>query len=502
MSLRLRLALVLVLVNGVVLSTLALWTSDLERVAREGQVRRAAGLQTEVAKLVQLGFEAEDVGDLGRMLSWPLWREFEDAIILDIRVLDSADGGVVPIGTFLNPRGSRGRAADFPMNEVTRTVARAAREGRTLPVAGGLAIPLSAIGGDAAAAWGGVFVRLFAPEEPLDLTGRLLLLGLIATVGGLVLVFLLVDRSVVKPVLDLSRAAHAFGDGGSPELQPAPSREVRELQRAFGSMMQRIRGFQDELESEVQMATERAGDAERFAARQERLAAMGVLAAGLAHEINSPLAGALHSLEVLRRESTGERGQQYGALVQDALERIRGLVQRLLQMAPQHVEGGSCRLEDVAADLQVFLATRLQRHQLQIELPDDGLTVRGARGDIFPVLLNLFQNALDSVEGIGGDGDAPSGSLLLRGELCASGEARITVRDDGPGAPPELLKHLFEPFVTSKDPGQGTGLGLALAHAVVRQLGGSIEAANREEGGFEVVLLLPPPDADPSAAPA
>ena len=495
MSLRLRLALVLVLVNGVVLSILALWTGDLERVARDERERRAATLQTEVAKLVQLGFESEDVGDLGRMLSWPLWREFEDAIILDTRVLD-VDGGVVPIGTFLNPRGSRGRAPDFPMQDVTRTVARAAREGRTLPVAGGLAIPLSAIGSDASAVWGGVFVRLFAPEEALDLTGRLLLLGLLATLGGLVLVFLLVDRSVVKPVLDLSRAAHVFGDGGSPELQPAPSREVRELQSAFGSMMQRIRGFQDELEREVQMATERAGDAERFAARQERLAAMGVLAAGLAHEINSPLAGALHSLEVLRREATGDRGMQYGALVQDALERSRGLVQRLLQMAPQHVEGGSCRLEEVAADLQVFLASRLESHQLKIELPDDGLSVRGARGDVFPVLLNLLQNALDSVEGIGGEVQESSGKLLLRGERGEQGGARITVRDDGPGAPPELMEHLFEPFITSKEPGQGTGLGLALAHAVARQLGGSIEACNRPEGGFEVVLLLPPPEED------
>ena len=502
MGLRLRLALVLVLVNAVVLGLLAVWTAELERDAAEQRERRADTLQAEIASLVSLGFEAEDVGDLGRMLSWPLWREFEDAVILDTRLID-LDGALVPVGTFLNPRGSRGRVADFPMAEVTRAVASAAAQRRPVPVAGGLAVPLDADGPAGSRPWGGVFVRLLPPESPVALTRRLLATGILATLGGLVLVFLLVDRTVLKPVLDLSEAAHTFGAGGAPQLRPAPSPEVRDLQQSFESMMTRIRGFQQELEREVEAATARAGEAERRAARQDRLAAMGMLAAGLAHEINSPLAGALHGMEVLRAETAGERGTRYTQLVGEALERIRGLVQRLLQMAPREVADGSCALEDVAADLSAFLGSRLERHTLSVELPEGGLRVRGARGDLFPVLLNLVQNALDSLDGRGGRALAEPrpGQVTLRGERRAEGGVRILVRDDGPGAAPEVLRHLFEPFVTSKDPGVGTGLGLALAHAVVRQLGGSIEARNLAPRGFEVEIRLSEPleDADAGA---
>jgi len=499
MGLRLRLALVLLLVNAVVLGLLAAWTVDLERDLAQDRELRVDELQAEMASLVRLGFEAEDVGDLSRMLSWPLWREFEDALVVEPRVLD-LDGELVPLGVFLNPRGARGREADFPMPEVIRAVQRASAQRRSIPVAGGLALPLERAGG---VPWGGVFVRLLEPELPVALTRRLLATGVLATLGGLLLVFLLVDRTVLKPVLDLGDAAHAFGEGGTPHLKPAPSGELRELQRSFDSMMTRIRGFQQELELEVEAATTRASDAERHAARQDRLAAMGMLAAGLAHEINSPLAGALHALEVLREEAAAPRGARYVQLVGEAMERIRDLVQRLLRMAPQHVTGGSCSLRGVAEDLTGFLESRLQVHALEVDLPDEDLRVRGARGDLFPVLLNLVQNALDSLDGRGTPTRAASaveepqgpGVVCLQGAALAGGGARITVRDDGPGAPVDVLPHLFEPFVTSKEPGAGTGLGLALAHAVVRQLGGTIEARNLAPRGFEVEIRLPPPDA-------
>jgi signal transduction histidine kinase len=243
------------------------------------------------------------------------------------------------------------------------------------------------------------------------------------------------------------------------------------------------------LERRVQEATARAAEAERLAARQDRLAALGILAAGLAHEINSPLAGALHSLEVLRKEAAGARGERYAALIEEALQRIRELVQRLLQMAPQQAIGGSCQIAEVVEDLRAFLAVRLQRHRLEFQSADAALRVRGARGDWFPLLLNLLQNALDALDAAG----ARAGTVRIAVRATADGGAEVRVRDDGPGAPPELLPHLFEPFVSSKDPGKGTGLGLALAHATVRSLRGSIEAVNLPGGGFEVVVRVPPP---------
>lgn len=495
MSLRLRLIIGLVLINAAVLGLLAAWASgrvgELTRPIEE----RGRQLETEVARLVQGRIQPEDVGNLARMLSWPLWSEFEDALIVDTRVLDAA-GRPLPVGVFLNPKGSARRRTDFPLAEITQAMVRATASQSNIPVAGGVALPLYAYDsfGSGRRAWGGLFVRLVPPAETPELLWRLLLFGGLATLLAAFLFSLMLERSVLRPVLQLAASTARFGAGGAPTVQRRghAAREVEELSAALERMMIEIRGFQRDLERRVEEATARALAAERQATRQERLAALGMLAAGLAHEINSPLAGALHSLEVLRREAATARAERYGALAEEALQRIRELVQRLLQMAPQRAIGGSCSLPEVAEDLRAFLAARLIRHRFELDLPAGGLVLRGDRGDWFPLLLNLAQNALDAL-----DTDRPAGGVLrLAARALPDGGAEVSVRDDGAGAPPDLLPHLFEPFVTSKDPGQGTGLGLALAHATVRALGGAIEASNLAAGGFEVRIRVPAPESD------
>jgi len=408
--------------------------------------------------------------------------------------MKDAEGGPLPFGAFLNPNGARRRAVDFPLREVAAAIVRATASGENVPVADGVAVPIYAHRPFASAreAWGGVFVKPSAPEPIPPFLLRVMLAGIAATALGALLVFIVVDRTVARPVRALAESARRFGKDreAAPVAGPSSAPEVRALTESFGAMMEEIRGFQRELERRVQEATARASEAERLAARQDRLAALGILAAGMAHEINSPLAGALHSLEVLRKEAAGERAERYGALIEEALQRIRELVQRLLLMAPQHAIGGSCRPAEVVEDLRSFLASRLQRHRLDFTIEDVALRVRGARGDWFPLLLNLLQNALDALD------QAPGVTGTVQVTVCATpgGGAELRVRDDGLGAPEDLLPHLFEPFVSSKEPGKGTGLGLALAHATVRSLEGSIEAGNPPDGGFEVIVRVPPPD--------
>lgn len=496
MSLRLRLTLGLVLVNAAVLAVVGYWANAQIGQVSGAQEQRARAVQLEVARLVQSTIQPEDIGNLGRMLSWPLWSECDEALILDARVLQRHGGGSLPVGVFLNPKGSAHRRADFPLQEITDAIVQATQTRSSIAVAGGVALPMLARGAfqEGTTAWGGLFVRLLPPAEAPSLLWRAVALGLVATLIGSLLVYLILDRSVLRPVLRLATTAEEFGQGRAATVAAtsAAAPEVRALSASFEEMMSEIRGFQRELERRVQDATARATEAERLAARQDRLAALGILAAGLAHEINSPLAGALHSLEVLRKEAGGERAARYGALIEEALQRIRELVQRLLQMAPQHAIGGSCRIAEVVEDLRGFLAARLVRHRLRFESEDAALRVRGARGDWFPLLLNLLQNALDALDADGGR----AGTITIRVSATAVGGAELRVCDDGPGPPPELLAHLFEPFVSSKEPGQGTGLGLALAHATVRSLGGTIEAAPRPSGGFEVIVRVPAPDAE------
>ncbi|RMH02765.1 MAG: sensor histidine kinase [Planctomycetota bacterium] len=480
-SLRARLTLVLVLVNLVVLGALAVWAERDEGQRRLDRLARQDLLERSLREALG-SIQADEADDLAGILRSSLWRGFADAVVVD-RAAGAAPGAV-----FLNPLGARRRAPDFPLDEVRAAIDRAIEEGEPRHLAGGVAMPLITRGaaGGRPRLWGGVFVRPRTAPAMVPLALRITLFALAATALGAGLVYLLVGRLVLRPVERLARSAREFGEGREPGLPPAGgAREVDELVRAFAAMMERIRGFQAELEREVARATARAAEAERRAARQERLAAMGTLAAGLAHEINSPLTGALHGLEVLRRDAAGQRAERYGALVQEALERIAGLVRRLLQLAPARPEAGSCALDAVARDLPDFLASRLERHELVLDLPAEELRVAAAAGDLFPLLLNLVQNALDALDDAGRPGRV---ELRARGE---QGLARIRIRDDGPGVPPELLPHLFEPFVTTKEVGRGTGLGLALAHATLRQLGGRIEAGNRPEGGLEVRIELP-----------
>lgn len=488
MSLRLRLILALVLVNGLVLGTLAWWISQREVDLRDLQVQREQELREDLALRVMPRFRPEELGDLRKMLSWPLWFEYNDVLVIDTRVLE-LDGQKVPIGTVLNPRGRRHRQADFPLADITQAVVRATEENRPIAVADGVAMPLSAYRPFAGPQrpWGGLYVALPALAPPADLAWTVLMAALASTFAAALVAAWLLGRLVLRPVERLAGGTEGFAPGA--ELPPLPQEgapEVVALSNSFTDMMARIRGFQTELEEEVQSATNRAMDSERLASQQERMAAMGTLAAGLAHEINSPLAGALHGLEVLRESEDPAKRERYGPLVQEALVRIQGLVQRLLLLAPSRLEEGATSIAPVVEDLSLFLASRLENTRWQVHGPTD-LEVPMARGDLFALLLNLLRNSLDALESQPPQG---GGELVLEVEPVSEG-LEIHVWDNGPGAPEAILPHLSEPFVTSKDVGTGTGLGLALAQSAMRHSGGSMSFENREQGGFSVRLHFP-----------
>ncbi len=490
MKLRLRLLLVLVAVNAVVLGALALWVQGDESQQAAERDRRRLRLEEQVKERFSRRFAAEGVGDVRELLSWPLWSEFEEALVLDNRILE-LDGEVFPVGAFLNPNGCQDRSPDFPVKEIARAMVEAARTSTPTHVAGGLALPMVAMSPFQAEAriWGGVFVRLPALPSRIPLQLQVLLAAGVATLlGGLAFYFFL-GRAVVRPVESLALAAHEFGEGRDPTLpSTGGSRELEELLVSFRAMMGRIRGFQGELSRAVDRAENRATRAERRAARGERLAALGTLAAGIAHEINSPLAGATHGVETLRAGARGEKAEKHGALVAEALDRIAGLVKKLLRLAPTQVDEGPCILQEVLRDLPSFLESRTGTHDLILNLPAKPLQVRGSSGDLFPVFLNLVSNALDAL-----DEEGRPGRVELTVEARDGGGAEIRILDDGPGVPPAILARLPEPFLSTKDPGEGTGLGLALAFSTLQQLGGTMEVENRQEGGFQVRMILLPP---------
>ena len=223
---------------------------------------------------------------------------------------------------------------------------------------------------------------------------------------------------------------------------------------------------------------------ERRLQTSERLGSLGLLTAGVAHEINNPLEGIGNYLALAERPGLDEpRRTEYLGQVRRGFARIRDIVQDLLSFARPAVHAGRADLTQVvenalgmAAYAEGFRGITVER--LGLEEP---LAVAGDPGRLEQVLLNLLLNAARAMDGVG------------RVQLTAvrrrdEGLIELTLEDEGPGIPPDQLERIFDPFFSGHG---GTGLGLAVSFGIVRAHGGSLHAANRAEGGACFVLRLP-----------
>ena len=224
--------------------------------------------------------------------------------------------------------------------------------------------------------------------------------------------------------------------------------------------------------------------------RNQRLSSMGEMAAGLAHQVRTPLASALLYLSHLERPALDQqRRERCIARIRERLGHLERIVTGMLEFARgggfamERVEIGGL-LEDLrqaAADLGLAL---------QVEAPAETLWVRGNRPALQSALLNLVENA--------GEAGGPDVHITARAE-AADGRVRLAVEDDGPGFAAGSEEAAFEPFHTTRP--DGTGLGLAVVRAVVRAHGGGVRAHNRAAGGARIEIELPALSPEAAALP-
>jgi C4-dicarboxylate-specific signal transduction histidine kinase len=221
--------------------------------------------------------------------------------------------------------------------------------------------------------------------------------------------------------------------------------------------------------------------------RAERLAAVGELAGGVAHEINNPLMIILGQVHLLLQGEDHETLLQGLRIIDGATKRAANIVRELVLFAERPpVRRQRCQLgEQFRAVLELHearLAAQRIKVSAEIEDVDD---VWADPTQLQEVLQHLIQNAEQAMVASHGGGTL---SIRVR---PAVGAARIEVADDGPGIPPQDLPRIFNPFFTTKDPGQGRGLGLSVVHSVIAEHGGRLWVENRPEGGAVFVLELP-----------
>ncbi|MBI2879355.1 MAG: response regulator [Candidatus Rokubacteria bacterium] len=239
-------------------------------------------------------------------------------------------------------------------------------------------------------------------------------------------------------------------------------------------------------------------------AQSEKLAAMGELLAGVAHELNNPLSVVLGQTALLREAAEGGPLAQRAEKIARAAERCARIVKNFLAMAHQHPpERHPVRLHEVVEEVLELLAYQLRMDTVEVRLDlADGLPVLWADPhQLGQVVVNLITNAQQAMRGT----PPPRRLTLTTRHEPARGRITLEVADSGPGIPPEIQARIFEPFFTTKPPGQGTGVGLALCQGIIAAHGGSIGVESRPGQGATFRIDLPvvaPPRARPEAPPA
>ncbi|MCP5273174.1 MAG: PAS domain-containing protein [Burkholderiaceae bacterium] len=278
-------------------------------------------------------------------------------------------------------------------------------------------------------------------------------------------------------------------------------RPLGEIQRAYHALRE---------------AHEALKQAQAQLVHSEKMASLGRLVAGVAHELNNPISFVLGNVRALARYGT--RLQQYLGAVHDgadaqALQALRGdlRIDALLRDLPSLIDGmaeGAQRTAEIVAGLKRFSAMERETRQTLDLVPVVQRAVHWVRrgtapqfavdvqaagpcpvvgdpGQLMQVAMNLVQNAADATAERGG-----RLSVTLQDDPAA-GQVRAEFADDGPGIAEADLGRIFDPFFTTKPVGQGTGLGLSISYGIVEQHGGTLTAANRPDGGAVFTLTLP-----------
>ncbi len=326
------------------------------------------------------------------------------------------------------------------------------------------------------------------------LPGLLFLYVGITAAAVLLFTYLLLGRSIVRPVEQLTRASEKAAAGAEGVRVPVQgAAEVARLAIAFNAMQAQLADERATLVrrlAELERAKNELESAQRSLVTSEKMASVGRLAAGVAHEIGNPLSAILGLVELVQTSDLPpEESRELLRRVTKETERISRIIRDLLDFArgdPAQQEEASCDLVEVVEDAVRLVGPQKDLRQVTIErrFAESCPSARGSGARLAQVVLNLLLNAADAIEGEG----------VIRLEVHPSEDGRwveLVVADTGPGIAPEVRDQIFEPFVSTKPAGQGTGLGLAVCHTIVERLGGTIAADDAPEGGARFTIRLP-----------
>lgn len=341
-------------------------------------------------------------------------------------------------------------------------------------------------------------VSLAQSASERGLVAGVLLYTLVASSAALFVLYALLTRYTIRPLEALTRAAERVAAGSrEARAEPRGAREIARAAVAFNAMTEDLAEHERELSArivELERAQAELREAHAQLVRTERLAVVGRLAAGIAHEVGNPLAAIVGLADVMKDGGLEEdEVQDFSRRIGREAERIHRTVRDLLDYARarptserEAEEPGT--VADAADQVRRLLEPQKSMRDVTLDVQiASGLPAVALSNDrLVQVVLNLVLNAADAMrEGA----ESARGTVRIRAERHGS-SVRIDVEDTGPGIAEALREKIFEPFFTTKPAGEGTGLGLAICASLVDQAGGTLRAHARPDGVRGALLRI------------
>ncbi|MBW2039773.1 MAG: HAMP domain-containing protein [Deltaproteobacteria bacterium] len=293
----------------------------------------------------------------------------------------------------------------------------------------------------------------------------------------------LLARVVVNPLKRLVEVAQQIREGELDQrAQVEYENEIGQLAKTFNQMVERLAEKQRDLEASIKKLKE----TQEELLLSEKLALVGRLAAGVAHEIGNPLTSVLGHTEILRKKLRDDE------ILVDLVERTRKeteRIHRIIKDLLQFSRSPSSQIEDIDVNLVIQDSLNLVTVQkgfkdiaIDLSLRDDLPPVRGNSDQLQQVMVNILINAADAMP--------QGGSISIRTEEEKDGWVTISIKDTGEGIPTKDLDKVFDPFYTTKSPDKGTGLGLSISLKIIEDFGGRLKVESKRGKGAKFIIFL------------
>ncbi len=312
----------------------------------------------------------------------------------------------------------------------------------------------------------------------------LLAVSLCSILFGAAIVWFLINK-VTQPLRELRDSAEAVSRGDFTRRVAVRSRdECGELATAFNQMTENIQQSRAQIEQTVE--TLKGTQVQLI--QSEKLSAVGEFVAGVAHELNNPLAAVMGFAEILKNTDEDTKNRRYLDMIFKSAQRCQKIVQSLLSFArrhqPERKPVSVNKLIEVVLEI-VSYPLRTSNIEVVTQLDSNLPVVLADEHQIQQVVLNIVNNARQAIEM-----HQPRGRIKITTAICEP-NVRITIQDNGPGIPKENLRRIFDPFFTTKEVGKGTGLGLSLCYGIIKEHGGNITPMSRPGEGATFIIELP-----------